>query len=175
MIRRTIGAAAMAAALALAAQPATAQGFSAGYTDIGPTIAIGNIGSASIAFGGRFEHGLRDLPDFGNGVLGIQVGATYYSWSSAFASWSYIPIGVTGNYHFNLENDRIDPFIGLGLGYQIISCSWDGPGANLCSNSAIYFIGRAGIRYFMTDSLALYADAGAGGGTLNAGAMFRIR
>ena len=175
MIRRTIGAFAVAAALALAAQPATAQGFSAGYTDIGPTIAIGNIGSASLAFGGRFEHGLRDLPDFGNGVLGIQVGANYYSWSSGPASISYIPIGVTGNYHFNLENDRIDPFIGLGLGYQIINCSGAGIGSFACSNSTLYFIGRAGIRYFMSDSLALYADAGAGGGTLNAGAMFRIR
>ena len=52
--------------LAMAAQTAAAQAkasyFSAGYTDIGPTLGIGNLGSASASFGGRFEHAIKPLP-----------------------------------------------------------------------------------------------------------------
>jgi len=172
MIRKSLSALLLAAALTGVVQPASAQGFTTGYTDVGPTLALGNIGSASLAFGGRFERGVREI---WNGVLGIQAGVTYYSWSVPGASYSYIPIGVTGNYHFPLENKKVDPFLGLGLGYQIINCSVEGLGNLGCSDSAIYFIGRAGVRYFVTEKVALYADAGAGGGTLNIGGMFRLR
>jgi hypothetical protein len=67
--------------------------------------------------------------------------------------------------------------LGLGLGYSIVSCSYDGfEGITTgCRNSYLYFIGRAGARYFVADNLSLYADVGAGGATLNVGVMFRIR
>jgi hypothetical protein len=45
----------------------------------------------------------------------------------------------------------------------------------LCSNSALYFIGRAGIRYFYKPNMALYADAGAGAATLNVGVTFKLK
>jgi hypothetical protein len=174
---RRIVATLLVAVFSLAAQDLAAQeGFTVGYTDIGPTIGIGGIGSASIAIGGRFERGFRALPEFGDGILGIQVGADYYSWSSGNFSWSYIPIGVTANYHLVLENKQIDPFVGLGLGYSIVSCDWDGfGGSDLCSNSALYFIGRAGARYFFAERMAAYADVGAGAATLNVGLMFKLR
>jgi len=179
MVRKVFGAVALVATFGFAAQPAAAQGFAVGYTDIGPTIGLGGIGDASLAFGGRFEWAWMDLPELGNGVLGIQAGAEYYSWSTGTAfggyKWSYIPVGVTANYHFNLDNDQIDPFLGLGLGYSIISCDYPGTGIDLCSDSELYFIGRAGIRYFFNDSWALYGDVGEGAATLNAGVMYRLR
>jgi hypothetical protein len=156
--------------------PASAQ-FAIGFTDIGAVIGFGGIGSASLAFGGRFEKALRAAPEgLGTGVLGIQVGADYYSWSSPGYSWSYIPVGGTVNYHFDLANDRIDPFLGAGLGYSIISCDYDGfgGGQDLCSNSTLYFIGKAGARYFLSPNLALYGDVGAGAATINLGAMFKL-
>jgi len=157
-----------------------------GYTDVGPTIGLGGLGSASAAFGGRFEHAIKTLPDLGNGVLGIQVAAEYYSWSSNFRSGTavfsssikYIPIGVTANYHFKLEEPKIDPFVGLGLGYNVVSCSYSGTftGSGDCGySSGIYFIGRAGARYFFSPSMAAYGDVGAGGATLNLGLMFKLR
>jgi hypothetical protein len=163
------------AALPSFTRPAAAQeGFRLGYTDVGATIGIGGIGAASVAIGGRFEHALRSVPDLGDGLIGIQVGVDYYSWSEPGFRWSYIPVGATANYHFKLENAKLDPFVGLGLGYSIVSCSYDGTG-DLCANSALYFIGRAGGRYFFNDRMALYGDIGAGAATLNVGVTMRVK
>jgi len=167
--------AAVLVALASFTPPAAAQeGFRVGYTDIGPTVGLGGIGSASIAFGLRAEHAFRSMPNLGNGVIGIQAGADFYSWSAPDVKWSYIPIGATANYHFNLENKKIDPFLGLGLGYSIVSCSYSGVD-DLCSDSALYFIGRAGARYLFNEKAALYGDVGAGAATLNLGLMLRLK
>ncbi|HEX6939937.1 MAG TPA: hypothetical protein VF158_11035, partial [Longimicrobiales bacterium] len=59
-------------------------------------------------------------------------------------------------------------------GYSIVSCSYSGTG-DLCSNSALYFIGRAGGRYFVNDKLSLYGDIGAGAATLNLGVTMRVK
>lgn len=171
---------AVLAAMTFSAQSASAQakagGFGLGYTDLGPAIGIGGIGNASASFGGRFEHAIKNLPDLGNGVLGIEASFDYYSWSSNFYSWKYIPIGVTANYHFKVSEPKFDPFIGAGLGYQLITCDYSGSlgGSNLCSNSAIYFIGRAGARYFFQPNMAGYVDVGAGAATFNVGLMFKV-
>jgi hypothetical protein len=175
------------ACVTLAAQPALAQAkggapiFNVGYTDIGPVIGNGGLGSASAAFGGRFEHAIQTLPSMGNGILGIEVGADYYSWSanSSFSNYSvkYIPIGVTANYHFKVTEPKLDPFVGLGLGYNVVSCSYSSAftGSFSCGyNSGIYFIGRAGARYFFSPKMALYGDVGAGAATLSVGLMFKM-
>lgn len=169
------------AVMAAGAQTATAQakgstgGFGVGYTDIGPAIGIGGISGASASFGGRFEHAIKSLPDLGNGVLGVQASFDYYSWSTPGYSWKYIPIGVTANYHFKLDEPKFDPFVGLGLGYRVISCSYSGFGSDLCSSNEIYFIGRAGARYFFSPQMAAYADVGAGAAALNLGVMFKLK
>jgi hypothetical protein len=167
------------ALVAAAAHPAAAQakasgGFGLGYTDIGAVVGLGGIGSASASFGARAEHSIKTLPDMNNGVLGIEAGFDYYSWSNSFYSYKYIPFGVTANYHFHLDDPKIDPFLGLGLGYRIISCDFSGSGGNLCNNSAIYFIGRAGMRYFFQQNMAAYVDAGAGAATFNVGVTFKM-
>jgi hypothetical protein len=180
-MRRTLGPA-IAAVIALASivSSASAQdkkatgGFTAGYTDIGPLIGLGGIGSASASFGGRFEHAIKALPSMNNGILGIEAGFDYYSWSALNYSWKYIPIGVTANYHFKLDDSKIDPFLGAGLGYQLITCDYKGSGLGACSNSAIYFIGRAGARYFLSQGMSVYADVGAGAATFNVGMMFKL-
>jgi outer membrane protein W len=121
------------------------------------------------------------MTGLGSGNLGIQVGFDYFSWSTeSFGfgnySWTNISIGATANYHFKLVDTKFDPFVGLGLGYENWSCDYGGSG-NLCGaySSAIYFIGRAGGRYFVSEKVALYADVGAGAATLNLGAMFRLK
>jgi hypothetical protein len=178
-MRRNLLGTALALAVAAAttasaqAKPASS-GFSAGYTDIGPVIGLGNLGSASAAFGGRLEHAIKSLPDMGGGTLGLEAAFDYYTWSNSLFSYKYIPLGVTANYHFKLDEPKWDPFVGLGLGYRVISCSYSGVGADLCSNSAIYFIGRAGVRYFFSPTMAAYADAGAGAATLSLGVTFKL-
>jgi hypothetical protein len=147
-------------------------GFAANRTDIGPVVGLGNLGAANISFGGRFEKGIQTLPTLGYGVLAIELSADYYHYSQDYPllgnySFSYIPIGATANYHFNVNNRKLDPFAGLGLGYSIVSTSYAGD-----YNSGLYFIGRLGVRYFLNDNMALYADAGAGAATLNVGVTF---
>ncbi len=148
-----------------------------GYTDVGAVVGLGNLGGANLAFGGRFEKVFKKLPDLGDGLLGIGVSADIYSWSSGGADFRYIPIGATANYHFKLDpKNKFDAFLGAGLGFQSVSCSVNGSG-NLCgsANSGLYFIGRAGGRYFLKPNLALYADAGAGAATISVGLTFKLK
>lgn len=180
MLKKLVGTLAVAALIAAPAKQAAAQ-VGLGYTDIGVVVGLGNVGSASASFGGRFERVFKELPDLGNGLLGIGVSADYYSFGDRFLGYgydyTYIPIGATANYHFKLENKKVDLFIGAGLGYQVISCDYTGVGGSidLCDNSAIYFIGRAGGRYFLKPNLALYGDVGAGAATLNVGLTFKLK
>ncbi len=148
--------------------------FSPGYMDLGPTIGLGGIGEAGIAFGGRFERAIKRLPDLGNGVLGIQVSADIWNYNNRYVGtdydFRYMNLGVTANYHFDVKsNPKIDPFVGLGLGNSSVSTDFAGD-----YSSGVYFIGRAGIRYFYKPRLALYADVGAGASTLNVGLTFGL-
>ncbi|MEP7383940.1 MAG: outer membrane beta-barrel protein [Gemmatimonadota bacterium] len=167
--------AALVPALAVQAQGgSTTSLFKVGYMDIGPTIGLGGIGDAGIAFGGRFERGIKALPDLANGVLGIELSADIWSYNNPYTGgtydFRYTNIGVTANYHFEVKSSpKFDPFFGLGLGNS--SVSTDAIGSY---SSGLYFIGRAGVRYFAKPRLALYADAGAGASTLNVGVTFGI-
>lgn len=181
MLRKFIGAMVVAAIVAVPARQVTAQ-VGVGYTDVGVVVGLGNLGNANLSFGGRFEHIFKALPDLGNGLLGIEVSVDYYGYSNKYGAYksdlSVIPIGGTANYHFKLDNKKVDLFVGAGLGYQLYSCSYNGPGitgTDYCSNSSLYFIGRAGGRYFLSNSMALYGDLGAGAATLNLGLTFKLK
>ena len=181
LIRKASAMLAVVAAMTFSAQSAGAQAksapgfFGVGYTDIGPALGIGGIGEASASFGGRFEHAFKNLPDMGNGILGIEASFDYYSYSVPAFSYSDIPIGVTANYHFKVSEPKWDPFIGAGLGYQIISCDYKGVIDEGCADSGIYPIIRGGVRYFFKPNMAGYADAGAGYGALHLGLMFKLQ
>lgn len=150
-------------------------GISKGYTDIGFVIGLGGIADASLSLGGRFEHMINDLPDMGDGILGINVGVDWYQYSRAGYSWSFMPIGVTANYHFNLQDTkRFDPFIGFGLGDLIASTPSGCVGPGCGYDSGIYFIGKVGMRYFVNNGMAFYADAGSGYGAIHVGLTWKM-
>lgn len=169
-----IAASAAFSTTAVAQAAAGSAPFSPGYMDLGPTIGLGGIGEAGIAFGGRFERAIKRLPDLGNGVLGVQVSADIWNYNNRYVGtdydFRYVNLGVTANYHFDVKsNPKIDPFVGLGLGNSSVSTDFAGD-----YSSGVYFIGRAGIRYFYKPRLALYADVGAGASTLNVGLTFGL-
>jgi hypothetical protein len=176
-MRRVMRAISMAGVLILAgasmARAQSNEGFGAGYLDVGPVIGIGGVGSASISYGGRFEYGIEQLPSLGNGILSVAASVDHYSYNSFNFGFSYTPIGATVNYHFHLDNRQLDPFVGVGLGDYIVTTPSNCPGCSF--NSGIYFIGRAGLRYFVAPSLALYADVGSGAGSLHIGVMFKLK
>jgi hypothetical protein len=176
MKSRLVGAGFIALAVAGAAPAVRAQ-VTLGYTDVGGVVGVGNLGNANIAFGGRFEKVFKKLPDLGNGLLGIEVSADIYSWSSGPYSLRYVPIAGTANYHFHLDpKNKVDLFLGAGLGFLTTSCSYSGSNGN-CGGygSNLYFVGRAGGRYFLKPNLAAYADLGAGAATVNLGLMFKLK
>jgi hypothetical protein len=176
------------AVCAAGASRASAQnitGFTDGYNDVGPIVGFGNLGLGSVSYGGRFEHGFKELPNLGNGILGIQVGVDYYHFSTGFLTfsgydYSVIPITVTVNYHFHLDNKQIDPFVGAGIGYEHFSVS--GPscvflGVDYCANAysnTTYGLVRGGIRYFWQPKIALYADVASKGAAIDVGLMFKV-
>jgi hypothetical protein len=169
------------ASLVVAGVVQAQSGVGVGYSDVGPVVGLGGLNGASLAFGGRYEKVIKPLPDLGDGLLGIQVGADWYSWDWGYAggtsSVSVIPIGVTANYHFKMENKKVDPFLGAGLGYQIYNASCTYLGVDYCANawsSGVYFITKAGIRYFTSESMALYADAGVGAAAFDVGVTWKM-
>ncbi len=177
MFKKFITLAGFAAVAAGSASQVSAQ-VSKGYSDIGVVVGVGNIGDANIAFGGRYENVFKRLPDFGNGLLGFHLSADVYTYgnnNNNNASIRVIPIGATMNYHFPIDPaNKVDLFLGAGLGFNTISCSGFGSGG--CGrNSALYVIGRAGGRYFFSPRTALYADLGAGAATLNLGLTFKLK
>ena len=178
MLRKLAGLMAVAFMISTPVSQAAAQ-LAKGYSDIGGVVGLGNTGDAGVSLGGRFERVLKDLPDMGGGTLGIGVSADYWRYDYRnYYSYSYLPIGVTGNYHVKLENKKVDVFGGVGLGYNIIGCSYSGPGGSLgdlCEDGSIYFIVRAGGRYFLSDKTAIYGDVGAGASALNIGLTVKIK
>ncbi|MGQ0766857.1 MAG: outer membrane beta-barrel protein [Gemmatimonadota bacterium] len=172
---------AIAAALAitvptLSSAQNAGEGVAVGYSDVGGVIGLGGIGGAGIAVGGRFSKVFKALPDMGGGNLGFTLSADWWSFDDNLGAtdfgFTYIPLGGTVDYHFNLTNKKIDPFLGLGLGYVIINSDYDGPGD--VDASALYFAGRAGVRYLWTERVALYADAGVGAAAISVGATLRL-
>lgn len=178
------------AVLAVSAAPLAAQTpiptdgrmFNVGNMMIGPSVGLGGLGLASFALGARAERGLWPIQDFGLGVgvLGIGVAVDWYHDSQTFFGGkiesTYIPIGVTGNYHIFLKDmPKIDPYLGAGLGYSYASTSCTGTGFNCTSSgSGIYFISVLGARYFLNDNLALNVEAGAGAALFNIGVQFKM-
>lgn len=169
----------VALSLALGAGAANAQ-FTATTLDVGPTIGLGGLGSgAGLNIGGRIEKGIKDLPSLGNGTLGIDAFVQRWSFDPCGGAFSdcgasIIFLGARANYHFKIaSNPKIDPFIGLGLGYA--NWSWDGDTFDLYDDSGIDFVGNVGIRYYFSEKLAGYADLGTGAATINLGVMFKLK
>ena len=158
---------------------ATKSMFAPGYTDVGPTIGIGGIGAAGLAFGARLERALMRLPELGNGVLGVQASFDYWRFTDLqgvmHVNTSAIGVGV--NYHFAIAGKpKLDPFLGVGLGNMHVSAKYDDGYASYAGSypRGTYFIGRAGVRYFYSDHVALYGEVGAGASTINAGVTFGL-
>ncbi len=148
--------------------------FHAGDNILGPVVGLGGI-NGTMAVGGELEHGIKTLPSLGNGLLALSAQVFYYHYTFALvpgAGVTAIPFGAAANYHFALKDQRIDPFVGLGLGYTYASVS-AGTGGTVTGGSGVFFWGRAGVRYFVKPALALHVDAGLGSANLNIGVMLR--
>lgn len=138
---------------------------------LGPSLGFYFHGSTPI-FGANFEHAMDT--DLGDGILGIGGIFRYWSWSTDEGywgdeswGWTYtdIMIGVQGNYHFKVGDEKIDPWAGLTLAYDAASVKYKGPaGFNYSSpTSGGLFLGaNAGARYWFSKSMSVVARIGLG-------------
>lgn len=149
---------------------------SKGKTYIGPSLGFSFLGTVP-QFGANFESAIED-----NIGVGGLVRYWYYSEDFGFGvKWAYsnILLAGQGNYHFKVDADKLDPFVGIILGYNVASTSWKGIGVVRGSVSAGGFIGTAygGLRYFFRDNIAFVARLGYGTlsyGALDVGLDFRL-
>ncbi|WP_338793547.1 outer membrane beta-barrel protein [Bernardetia sp. MNP-M8] len=110
----------------------------------------------------------------------ISIGG-YASYASAtvdsFDEWNYTYtiLGARGAYHFNVSNDRFDPYGGALLGYNIVSVDY-GDSAFTSGGAASAFTWSAflGARYRFTDNLGVYGELGYGISILQLGVNLKF-
>ncbi len=163
------------ALLVFSAEGVMAQSYEKGDKLLNVGVGLGTYGAGGLGLGGSFEVGIHDAISVG--VLGGFSGRSNYLGSGV--RWSVLTIGARGSYHFNellnLDNDMIDLYAGLGLGYRNISWNYDGIGLGGSNyGSGILFLGHIGGKYYFKPNLGVFAELGSGFGTLQAGLSFKF-
>lgn len=169
--------------VSLLARLAEAQetGFVVGHYYAGAVIGAGGIHGAALSYGIRIEKAVAPLEDLGDAVLGVQIVADRYSYHLSSGGHSYritrTIFSAAATYHLFVEDKRWDPFVGLGLGHD----EWNekaldfGQPIPFTSSFGVFFVLRAGFRYYFTPGIAGFVDAGGGAASLNGGVSFKVR
>jgi len=147
---------------------------SKGRTYVGPSVGFSFLGSVP-NLGGNVEYAL----DQNIGVGGL---IRYWSYSQdlILSKYSYSNILIAGqaNYHFRLGVDKLDPYVGIILGYDIQSVTLkSGTGKEGVSGSGFVATPYGAVRYFFRDNMAFVARFGYGTfsyGALEVGLDFRL-
>lgn len=159
-------------ALVLCASLGNAQ-YEKGKNFLGPHLGLSGIGS-TFTIGADYEYGVTE---------NIGVGGLFDYWSYDFSSfgfssgysYKYITIGGTGSYHFMMDDKKWDPFVGLALGYYIVSVTTPAGGISTGLDvSRLFLGGQGGVRYFFTPKLAGQARVGFGAYILAVGVDFKF-
>ncbi len=151
--------------------------FQEGKNFAGPAIGLSFLGN-TVSFGANFEHAMKmaDIP----GLIGIGGLVRYWSYGELYYNYTDIIIAAQGNYHIALANKKLDPYIGLILGYDINSWKYDGPYSEYLTSTTgggVIFGLSLGGRYWFSPSMAVNARFGTGsnlGSTLDLGLDFKF-
>ncbi|MES2651047.1 MAG: hypothetical protein V4663_04870 [Bacteroidota bacterium] len=147
-----------------------AQTYSKGVNLLNAGIGLG--GGFGTPIGLSFEHGFTDK--ISGGVYGAYASEKVPTGFGDF-KYTYILTAARASYHFDFGVEKLDPYLGVILGYNIASAKWTGAGA-MPANSAggVIYGGHAGARYFFSEKIGLFAEAGYGVGSLNVGLTFKL-
>ncbi len=139
--------------------------------------------------GGVAPSGAKGIPPVG---LSFEIGATdkmsfgayagYSSakqniWGNIDAEYQYIIVGARGSYHFDFNVDKLDPYVGALLGYNIASSEITGgnmPAGYEASAGGFVWAGHAGARYMFKPKFGVFAELGYGISYLTAGLAFKL-
>jgi hypothetical protein len=150
-------------------------GFGVGRTMVGGQLWTGVFGTTAV--GGFVERGIRSLGDEDEFTLGIAAAVDYYAYDiGRFGRneirYRVIPVSVSGLAHFRLDEPRLDPFVGFGVGYNVIQV--DVQGGPVARVSGLFVGGQAGVRWHFSPALAAHAQLGFGIGVLGVGLAARF-
>ncbi|MCB0795331.1 MAG: hypothetical protein KDB88_11395 [Flavobacteriales bacterium] len=175
------------------------QSFQGGDNNVGLGLGIGGFYAVASSYTAvspvlslQYDRG-TDIP-VGPGVLGIGgyfafKQLRYFSENPTFTydqRWTYIMFGVRGTYHWNSwhGNDRLDTYAGVGLGYNVVSykdrsvyddnVSRSVYGLSSAAGSSPRGSLFAGVRYYFTESIGVYAEAGMDVAFLTGGVTFQF-
>ncbi len=133
-----------------------------------------------------YEKGVHDYF-----TVGPFVGFARWSYSSSYAgdwkySWTFINVGARGSFHatgflndilgMEMDEEKIDWYLTLLLGMEFRNYKDDyGGHGGIHSNTSNFFIGpSAGVRYYVSDNFAIFAEGGRGAlGALTFGVSLR--
>ncbi|HEY0778053.1 MAG TPA: outer membrane beta-barrel protein [Gemmatirosa sp.] len=159
--------------------PDSVRGFEPGRKFFDVRTSLGVEGTASIGVHGEFA---RSRSDFGTGTIGLGGGVDYYHYGARYAglgewSVSVLPISGYANYHFPIRNRRFDPYVGAGLGYEIVKVSAQTSDGSVdyggTQGSSVFLVAHAGARYFLRPNLALQAETGFGVSPFSIGVVWK--
>ncbi|MDT7827563.1 hypothetical protein RQM65_02650 [Pricia sp. S334] len=183
-MKKTFKLLAMAVITFCTAQSISAQEFDQGTNVINAGIGFGGnfnyggIGTSSQGLGlsASYERGIWETGDFGIVSLGAYLGYKSYTSKTVFGGsrydFNYTIIGARGAFHYiGLDVENLDVYGGAMLSLNI--ASYDGNFDNDLSTrpSGTIFVGG---RYYFTDSIGVFAEAGYGVSFLTIGAAFRF-
>lgn len=168
---------AAAVILAVLAPGAADAQFVEGQTYVGAHVGLSGVGSTTtLGVNGEIAY---------NDRIGIGAWADTWSYGETFgtgfgsASWDirYVALAGTGSYHFPIESaPKWDPFLGLALGYYVVSTSTTNSfGGSYSGDASRLFLGGfGGARYAFSDNLRGVARVGFGAAYLTVGVDFRL-
>ena len=171
LLRHLLGVALLSVSLGASAQ------LDGGYAHVG--VGLGNQLALAGADGGippvalSYDHPVTDAITVG-GYLGF----TRYSvpvLSEQF-NYNYIIVGARGTYHLDVAVDKLDPYGGVLLGYNIVSANYTGntPGITASAASGVGYSFFVGANYDLTDKLGAFAELGYGIAWLQLGLNVRL-
>ncbi|MFW5821526.1 MAG: hypothetical protein ACOCWA_09555 [Bacteroidota bacterium] len=158
-------------------------GISLGY------YSYGYLGSRSIGIpplSAYYETGIHDYITAGP-FLGVARWSYRYSTNDYRYSWTFINVGARGSFHITgfmneilgleIDEEKIDWYLTLLAGMEFRNYSSNtGFDENTYSNTSRFFIGPStGVRYYLSDSFAIFAEGGYGAlGAFTLGASFKL-
>ena len=140
-------------------------GFSQAYKkgDNLVNLGIGVANTYGTAFGASFEHGFTDNISAGGSVDFLK-----YSYAG-FSGPTWLYFAARGSYHAGellKAGDKLDPYIGAGLGYL--------SAGDVAGFGGIFPQIHIGARYYFSEKVGAFAEAGAGSAALKLGVTLKF-
>lgn len=95
--------------------------------------------------------------------------------------WNTIAILARGAYHFSVRNEKLDPYVGLGLGFLSMNARWtstdpdfDQKLYNISLGSPFGYQAIGGLRYMFSDNIGGFVEVGYGLSLANFGLTIKF-